>query len=185
MNLEASEIRRNIRDSVVETGPAISRHILLTDRVAPTRGEGRSLTEKSVRTIGTGELTDATEGQSTKVTLQINLRFTTEETATVVDRTVVGIKTVFKNKTHLHAVAEIFRTLQTEAGTRIHAGAHREAVTSIFVGDITVRVLIVKTVVDQAVKRDVGSDRRAGKSADGGHSKQRLLQHFHSLMSRR
>ena len=87
---------------------------------------------------------------------------------------VVGIKPVFKDEAHLKAVSEIFRSLQAEAGAGVHAGLHGEVVLGISLR-VAVRMLVRKAVVDETVKRNVGSKRRTCKCAQYRERSQSLF----------
>ena len=91
----------------------------------------------------------------------------------------VGLEAVFELEAHLHAVAEVFRTLDAEAGGRVATVFHGERV---FIdhglvadGDFT--GLVLETQVNLAVHRDVGGLNGESGSAENGDSDKRLLEH--------
>ena len=165
MNLETSPVGRDVGHRVVETAPTIGGHEFLTNGVTPTRGEGRGLTEKTVRAVGARKLTDAAKRKGTEIALQVDLGFTTEDAAVVTEVARIGIKAVFQNKADRKAIAEVFGTLDAEARAGIHTGTHFETVSGVDVSRVTVNMLIVEAVVDQTVDRHVGGNRSAGHGA--------------------
>lgn len=91
----------------------------------------------------------------------------------------VGLEAVFELEAHLHAVAEVFRTLDAEAGGGVATVFHGERV---FIdhgvvadGDFT--GLVLETQVNLAVHRDVGGLNGESGSAENGDSDKRLLEH--------
>ena len=128
----------------------------------------------------------AAETDLTEIIFQVNQGFTTEHTIAVrIKRAVVRVKTVFEDETNLHAVAEVFRTLDAEAATRVVTGGHlerrfvvnRNTVELI----VNINVLINETRVDTTVDLDVSSHGGTGEGAEGGDSNQRLLEHVNTF----
>ena len=188
-DLNTGERGRTIGERVVEA-VAVADHelTLVAGVVAPTRTV-RQVTVNEVVGTNTGrEGAFTAHGDVTEVTFQVNDGFTAEEAA-LAPRTVVTIETVFEDETGLHTVAEFFRTLDRDTGTGVLTGLHAEGV---FLNGIKSRIrirdlvpVIVETRVDTTGDRDVRSHGRASKGAESSDSNERLLEHFHSLMSRR
>ena len=88
-----------------------------------------------------------------------------------------------KLEAHRHAVAEVFRAADAEAGGGVRARFHAEGVdfgagaADAVDGRTGFTVLIEKARIDDTVHRDVGSHGSAGKSAENGESDKTLL-HF-------
>ena len=101
-----------------------------------------------------------------------------KETAALRHRAVISSEAVFQNKTNLNAVAKIFRTLQAETGAGILASLFFKGIHSISITNLG--VLIVKTKVNDAVKRNVSGSSATSKSAQDSQSSECLF-HFQSL----
>ena len=121
----------------------------------------------------------AAETDLTEVAFNVEESFTTEEVFVRVERTVVGVKTVFKDEPNRHAVTEIFRPLDADTVARVVAGSHFKLGGVVNTSHIIVNVLITETRVDATVDLDVSSHGGAGEGAEGGDSNQRLLEHVH------
>ena len=124
----------------------------------------------------------------TEVTFQVDDGFTAEKATTLTELTVITGETVFEDETGLHAVAEFFRALDRNAGTGVLTSLHLESVSIIrntVDGILIFPIMEVETRVDTTGDRDVRSHGRASKGAESSDSNERLLEHFHSLMSRR
>ena len=174
VNLEAGEFRRGVGDGVVKARPAVSGHELLADRVAPARGEGRCLTKEAESAVGACELAHAAEGDRAEGARKIELRFTIKELAGRGECTRVAGEAVLKDEADLEAVAEVFRSFETEARAAVLAGLHLEGVVGIS-GCVAIGVLIAEAVVDKAVKRHISCDGRTGKSAENCERSKGLL----------
>ena len=170
---DARKRRRLVGHRVVEALEAD--HVVgRFDRAAPGRAERRHGTGDAVRAVAARQLADAAEREFAEGAVDEELGFTTEHAAVVAEFAVVSVEAVFKDETHLHAVAEVFDALQAEAGAGLHALSHFERI-RIGRAVVVVHVRVLETEVDHAVERDIGSHGGAGKSAEHSESSKSLL----------
>ena len=170
-HLETGKARRTVDDAVVITVAIQTEVGKLRSLVAPA-GAHR---HEGIHVVGAEagrKAAHTTEAQRTVVTRQIHLSFTAEETGTLAHFAVVSRETVFENEANLHAVTEVFRALQTEAGAGVLAGGFLELIRG---RRAVVEVLILQAEVDLTVEGHIGSHRGTGKRAENGDRNKSLL----------
>ena len=136
----------------------------------PAAGQNVGIHAEDVKRTGTGkERTGTAEAQRTVRRMELHLSFTTEHTAALAEHAAVGVKAVFQHEGHGVAVAQIFGTLEAEAGTAVVAVDHFKTVDrGIFQ---RVEVGVAQTGVNDTVEREIhsacGSGRHDGCNSDG------------------
>ena len=82
------------------------------------------MAEAGVGAVSAHHGAHAAEGEVSEVAVKIEARIAAEEAPALAERAGIGAVPVFKNEADLEAVAEVFRSFKTEAGTQILAGRH-------------------------------------------------------------
>ena len=159
------------------------------DVVGPARGQsgGHGAVEANGARVG-DERAHAAGVDCTEPALDEERGFAVKQLAVRLEGARAGLEAVFKLEAHRHAVAEVFRAADAEAGGGVCARFHAEGVdfgagaADAVDGRTGFTVLIEKARIDDTVHRDLGSHGSAGKSAENGESDKTLLHFFFPLM---
>ena len=89
----------------------------------------------------------------------------------------VARELAFQDEADRNAVTKIFRALEAEAGTGLHAGFHGELVDGIRAHSVAVSIQILKARINNTVELNISSESRTGKSAKNGNCSKSLF-HF-------
>lgn len=100
-----------------------------------------------------------------------------EQKAGRIQSTGIGTELVFKDEANRQAVAEIFRTLEAEAGAGLHAAFHGKLINGVMASEIGVSTQILDTRINDTVELNISSESRTGKSAENGNCSKSLF-HF-------
>ena len=93
----------------------------------------------------------------------------------------VRLEAVFEIETNLPAIAQVFRALQAEAGTRVLTRTHGEGIVRIATRRLNLRP--VEARIDHAIKRNFGSHRGAGQRTENGDCSKSLF-HLRDLQNK-
>ncbi len=121
-------------------------------------------------------------GELAERTDEVDVGFATEELAALVETAVVGLDAGLEHEGHLVTVAEVFRTLETEAGAEFLCVLHREGVHTVVAGNVGVARHEGEAGVDEAVDLDVSGLGAHGRSGHGKGEKRLLHHDVHFLM---
>ena len=159
-----------------------------TEGFGVVRKERVDRAEEAVLTERAAEDRLQTEGEVTEVARQVDVGFTAEEAAALVEGAVVGVDAAFELEADLHAVAEVFGTGDAPARGGVDARGHFEVAFTVggmsnFIPGVTpvVFVGIGQTGVDHAVERDIRGLRGSG-GAENGERDERLLHDLDSFL---
>ena len=186
----AGEFRRNVGDRVVIAARVVGHDgVVAGDVVGPARGQsgGHGAVEANGARVG-DERAHAAGVDRTEPALDEERGFAVKQLAVRLEGARAGLEAVFKLEAHRHAVAEVFRAADAEAGGGVCARFHAEGVdfgagaADAVDGRTGFTVLIEKARIDDTVHRDLGSHGSAGKSAENGESDKTLLHFFFPLM---
>ena len=173
-SLQTGELRGLVRDHVV---------------VAVGLGKAENATRAAVEGVGVAvdeveagagtNAADAAHGERTEVGGEGDGGLTVKELAFGLEFAGVSLEAVFELEAHLHAVAEVFRTLDAEAGSGVQTVFHGERVgiNHGLVEDGDFVGLVLEARVDLAVHRNFSGLNGESGSAENGDSDKRLLEH--------
>ena len=172
--LHAGELRGLVRDHVV-----VAVGLGKAEDVGGAAVEGVAVAVDEVEAGAGTDAADAAHGERTEVGGDGDGGLTVKELAGGLEFAGVGLEAVFELEAHLHAVAEVFRTLDAEAGGGVQTVFHGERV-GIGHGLVAFGNFIgleLEARVNLAVHRNVGGLNGESGSAENGDSDKRLLEH--------
>ena len=121
--LQTGELRGLVRDHVV-----VAVGLGKAEDVGGAAVEGVAVAVDEVEAGAGTDAADAAHGERTEVGGEGDGGLTVKELAVGLEDAGVGLEAVFELEAHLHAVAEVFRTLDAEAGGGVQTVFHGERV---------------------------------------------------------
>ena len=176
-DLEASEARGFISNHVVPHASTNSPVTSLSGIITPRGTEGGDHAILSPGADATVDGTHTAESNFTKATFQEERSLTMEEGVFILQSAGIRGELVFENEANGQTVTEVFRTFDTEAGTGLHTGFHREGIRGVETITIGVSIQILEARINDTVELNISSESRTGKSAKNGNCSKSLF-HF-------
>ena len=123
--VKVAELRRRVRNDVVDEFVAERDDLKVSAQVPPAAGERtHDVAEASVRTVATHERAHAAEGQVAEAAVNKEASVAPEKPPALAQSTRVGPEAVFEHHAHLYAVAEVFGGLDAHARADVLTGEH-------------------------------------------------------------
>ena len=152
---DAREGRGDIAQGVVDAGPLGGACKAGAEADGVVRKERVNRAEEAVGAENAAEDRKHAGAQRAVRAVEVDVRFTAEKAAALIERAVVRLEARFEHKSHFVAVAEVFRAADTPAGTEFRGVFHRELINGVNAGLVSIRMNVRETHVDDAVHLNV------------------------------
>ena len=152
---DAREGRGDIAQGVVDAGPLGGACKAGAEADGVVRKERVNRAEEAVGAENAAEDRKHAGAQRAVRAVEVDVRFTAEKAAALIERAVVRLEAGFEHEPHFVAVAEVFRAADTPAGTEFRGVFHRELINGVNAGLVSIRMNVGEAHVDDAVHLNV------------------------------
>jgi hypothetical protein len=152
---DAREGRGDIAHGVVDAGPLGGASKAGAEADGVVRKERVNRAEEAVGAENAAEDRKHAGAQRAVRAVEVDVRFTAEKAAALIERAVVRLEAGFEHESHFVAVAEVFSAADTPAGTEFRGVFHRELINGVNAGLVSIRMNVGETHVDDAVHLNV------------------------------